>query len=149
MKLTEVFTKPKGKITWVKRSPKKYAARFSVGEDRIFEFMAVLGWTTEHQVHPLNIPLKKVWEVDFVQIKPTMDWDITGKGKPVEVMNKVLVAFKEFAKMAKPEYVTFTAKESSRMKLYNIMVKKLARGLGFKILIAQQGTYVLQGKRIK
>ena len=89
MKLTEVFTKPKGKITWVKRSPKKYAARFSVGEDRIFEFMAVLGWTTEHQVHPLNIPLKKVWEVDFVQIKPTMDWDITGKGKPVEVMNKL------------------------------------------------------------
>ena len=149
MKLIEVFTKPKGKIKWVTRSPKKYAAQFSVGEDRVFEFMAVLGWTTEHQVHPLNIPLKKVWEVDFVQIKPTMDWDITGKGKPVEVMNKVLVAFKEFVKMAKPEYVTFTAKESSRMKLYNIMVKKLARGLGFKILIAQQGTYVLQGKRIK
>ena len=149
MKLTEVFTKPKGKITWVKRSPKKYAARFSVGEDRIFEFMAVLGWTTEHQVHPLNIPLKKVWEVDFVQIKPTMDWDITGKGKPVEVMNKVLVAFKEFAKMAKPEYITFSAKEPSRMKLYNIMVKKLAKGLGFEVLPAEGGNYVLKSKRAK
>ena len=120
-----------------------------MGEDRIFEFMAVLGWTTPHQVHPLNIPLKKVWEVDFVQIKPTMDWDITGKGKPVEVMNKVLVAFKEFAKMAKPEYITFSAKEPSRMKLYNIMVKKLAKGLGFEVLPAEGGNYVLKSRRVK
>ena len=150
MRLKEVFTKPKGKIKWVERSPKHYAAEYGVGQDRIFEFIALLGHTTDDMIFPVeDIPLEKIWLVGFAQKRPTFSHQITGKGKAIEVMNKSLAAFKEFAKMAKPEYITFSAKEPSRMKLYNIMVKKLARGLGFKILIAQQGTYVLQGKRIK
>jgi len=75
--------------------------------------------------------------------------DITGEGKPIEVFNKALAAMKEFVKGAKPKYIYFSAKEPSRMKLYNIMVKKLASSMGFKVLNASQGNYLLQNKRVK
>ena len=56
---------------------------------------------------------------------------------------------KEFVKGAKPKYIYFSAKESSRMKLYNLMVKRLASGAGFKVINASQGNYLLQNKRVK
>jgi hypothetical protein len=43
----------------------------------------------------------------------------------------------------------FSAKEPSRMKLYNLMVKKLASGAGFKVINASQGNYLLQNRRVK
>ena len=151
MKLIEVFTKPKGKIKWIKQTPMVWRGSFEVGE-RKFLFTAAMGGADESTIYPLKLSREEIadiWIVGFMQTEPKPSHDITAGGKPIEVMNKSLVAFKEFAKKAKPQYVTFSAKESSRMKLYNIMVKKLARGLGFKILTAQQGTYVLQSKRIK
>ena len=150
MRLKEVFTKPKGKIKWVERSPKHYAAEYGVGQDRIFEFIALRGHTTEDMIFPVEgIPLEKVWLIGFAQKKPEYSHRITGKGDAIEVMNKTLVAFKEFAKMAKPEYITFSAKEPSRMKLYNIMVKKLMKGLGFEVLTTDSGNYVLKRKGAK
>ena len=150
MRLKEVFTKPKGKIKWVERSPKHYAAEYGVGQDRIFEFIALLGHTTDDMIYPVeDVPLEKIWLVGFAQKRPTFSHQITGKGKAIEVMNKSLAAFKEFAKMAKPEYITFSAKEPSRMKLYNIMVKKLARGLGFEVLTTDSGNYVLKRKGVR
>ena len=68
MRLKEVFTKPKGKIKWVERSPKHYAAEYGVGQDRIFEFIALRGHTTEDMIFPVEgIPLEKVWLIGFAQ----------------------------------------------------------------------------------
>ena len=72
MKLEEVFTKPKGKIKWVERSPKHYAAEYGVGQDRIFEFIALLGHTTDDMIYPVeDVPLEKIWLVGFAQKRPT------------------------------------------------------------------------------
>ena len=150
MKLIEVFTKPKGKIKWRKRGSGGWAGTFEI-DDREFEFTAFKG-VDASLVYPLTdkeINKRQTWEVVFYQTRPKIDDEITGGGKPVEVFNKALVAFKEFVKGAKPKYIAFTAKEPSRMKLYNIMAKKLSRGLGFKVLSAKSGTYVLQSKRVK
>ena len=157
MKLREVFTKPKGKIKWTTKTAKKWVGNYSV-DDRGFEFNAMKGDVDDSELHPYEdkVDKKETWFVGFFQLKPGQlgtDWrrggttDITGKGKSIEVLNKTLVAAKEFVKGAKPAYIYFSAKEPSRMKLYNIMVKKLASSMGFKVLNASQGNYLLQSKR--
>ena len=149
MKLTEVFAKPKGKVKWTSKSSTKWEGTFAV-EDRVFEFRATLGKADESMIYPVKLSkeeLEDVWELQFVQKWPDYSLEITGGGKPIEVLNKALVAAKEFVKRAKPAYINFSAKEPSRMKLYNIMVKKLSSSMGFKVLNASQGNYLLQSKR--
>ena len=154
MKLTEVFTKPKGKIKWNRKSATKWDGVFSV-DDREFRFMALIGAIDDSELHPYEdkVDKKETWNVSFHQSKVggkrATDTGITGAGKPIEVFNGALAAIKEFVKGAKPKYIYFSAKEPSRMKLYNIMVRKLASGLGFKVINASQGNYLLQNKRIK
>ena len=153
MKLTEVFTKPKGKLKWKTKTAKKWNAEFSVG-DRKFEFMALKGAVDDSELYPHEdeVDQKEAWSVGFVQAgtgKGSARTDITGEGKPIEIFNKALAAMKEFVKGAKPKYIYFSAKEPSRMKLYNLMVKKLASGVGFKVINASQGNYLLQNKRAK
>ena len=153
MKLTEVFTKPKGKIKWKTKSATNWTGVFSVG-DRKFVFVALKGAVEESELYPHEdeVDQKEAWAVGFVQDatrKGKARIDITGEGKPIEVFNKTLAAMKEFVKGAKPKYIYFSAKEPSRMKLYNLMVKKLASGMGFKVINASQGNYLLQNKRIK
>ena len=151
MKLIEVFTKPKGKIKWSFKSSTKWEGTFAVGE-RVFVFTAGMGRADESMVHPIKMSreeIESVWVVDFMQVKPTVSNDITGGGKAIEVFNNALVAAKEFVKGEKPKYISFTAKETSRMRLYNVMVKKLAQGLGYKPLPVSGGNYLLKSKRIK
>ena len=154
MKLAEVFTKPKGKIKWKRKSATRWDGVFSV-DDREFRFMALIGAIDDSELHPYEdkVDKKETWNVSFHQStvggKRATDTGITGAGKPIEVFNGALAAIKEFVKGAKPKYIYFSAKEPSRMKLYNLMVKKLASGLGFKVINASQGNYLLQNKRIK
>ena len=153
MKLAEVFTKPKGKIKWKRKSATKWDGVFSVDE-REFRFMALIGAIDDSELHPYEdkVDKKETWNVSFHQSKVggkrATDTGITGAGKPIEVFNGALAAIKEFVKGAKPKYIYFSAKEPSRMKLYNLMVKKLASGLGFKVINASQGNYLLQKKRL-
>jgi hypothetical protein len=153
MKLAEVFTKPKGKIKWKRKSATKWDGVFSV-DDREFRFMALIGAIDDSELHPYEdkVDKKETWNVSFHQSKVggkrATDTGITGAGKPIEVFNGALAAIKEFVKGAKPKYIYFSAKEPSRMKLYNLMVKKLASGLGFKVINASQGNYLLQKKRL-
>jgi len=154
MKLAEVFTKPKGKIKWKRKSATRWDGVFSV-DDREFRFMALIGAIDDSELHPYEdkVDKKETWNVSFHQSKVggkrATDTGITGAGKPIEVFNGALAAIKEFVKGAKPKYIYFSAKEPSRMKLYNLMIKKLASGLGFKVINASQGNYLLQNKRIK
>ena len=153
MKLREVFTKPKGKIKWKTKTAKNWNAEFSVG-DRKFMFIALKGVVDESELYPHEdeVDQKEAWAVGFGRYttrKSRARTDITGEGKPIEVFNGALAAMKKFVKGAKPKYIYFSAKEPSRMKLYNLMVKKLASGLGFKVINASQGNYLLQNKRVK
>ena len=157
MKLTEVFTKPKGKIKWKTKSATNWTGEFSV-DDRKFAFIALKGAVEESELYPHEdeVDQKEAWAVGFVQMGTRKDTaaarnfgrvDITGGGNPIEVFNGALAAMKEFVKGAKPKYIYFSAKEPSRMKLYNLMVKKLASSAGFKVINASQGNYLLQNKR--
>ena len=154
MKLAEVFTKPKGKINWKRKSAAEWAGVFSVG-DREFRFMAQKGGVDDSELfpHEEEVDKKEVWSVGFAQSrvggKAKASTDITGAGKPIEVFNKAIVAMKEFVKGARPKYIYFSAKEPSRMKLYNIMVKKLSSSAGLKVINSAQGNYLLQNKKIK
>ena len=153
MKLREVFAKPKGKIKWKTKTAKKWNGEFSIG-DRKFVFIAIKGTVDDSELYPHEdeVDKKEAWSVGFVQDatrKGKARIDITGEGKPIEVFNKTLAAMKEFVKGSNPKYIYFSAKEPSRMKLYNLMVKKLASGMGFKVINASQGNYLLQNKRIK
>jgi hypothetical protein len=151
MKLTEVFTKPKGKITWKKRTSLVWRGFFDVG-DRVFEFTAGKGGAEVSMVHPVELTgeeIGDIWIIGFMQVKPDASHDITGGGKPVEVFNKALAALKELVKVEKPVYISFGAKEPNRMRLYNAMVKKLAKGLGYKALPVSGGNYLLKSKRAK
>lgn len=157
MKLTEVFTNPKGKIKWKTKTAKEWKGEFSVG-DRKFLFNATKGTVDESGLHPHEdeVDQKEVWLVEFLQIGTGKDTafarnfgraDITGGGKPIDVFNKVIAAMKEFVKGSKPKYIYFSAKEPSRMKLYNLMVKKLASSAAFSVINASQGNYLLQNNR--
>jgi len=154
MKLAEVFTKPKGKIKWKRKNTFKWDGVFSVGS-REFRFMALIGAVDDSELYPYEdkVDKEETWNVSFHQSKiggkPATDPGITGAGKPIEVFNGALAAMKEFVKGAKPKYIYFSAKEPSRMKLYNLMVKNLASGVGFKVINASQGNYLLQNKIIK
>ena len=151
MKLTEVFAKPKGKVKWTSKSSTKWEGTFTVG-DRVFEFTANMGRADESMIHPVKLSkeeLADVWELQFVQKWPDYSLEITGGGKAIEVFNNALVAVKEFVKRQKPKYINFSAKEINRMKLYNAMVKKLSKGLGYKPLLATGGNYLLKSKRAK
>ena len=152
MKLTEVFTKPKGKIKWNRKSAFKWDGVFSVGS-REFRFMALIGAVDDSELYPYEdkVDKEETWNVSFHQSKiggkPATDPGITGAGKPIEVFNGALAAMKEFVKGTKPKYIYFSAKEPSRMKLYNLMVKKLASSAGFKVINASQGNYLLHNKK--
>jgi len=151
MKLTEVFAKPKGKIKWAKQTSMMWRGSFEVG-DRKFMFMAAMGGADESLVYPLTLSREEIgdiWIVSFMQTKPETSHDITGGGKPIEVFNNALAALKELVRREKPKYISFSAKETSRMRLYNVMIKKLAKGLGYKALPVSGGMYLLKSKRAK
>lgn len=133
MKLREVFTKPKGKIKWTTKTAKKWVGNYSV-DDRGFEFNAMKGDVDDSELHPYEdkVDKKETWFVVFFQLEPgyigpaaarRRYTDITGKGKSIEVLNKTLVAAKEFVKGAKPAYIYFSAKEPSKYE--KMVVDKL------------------------
>ncbi len=151
MKLIEVFTKPKGKIKWTRQTPMVWRGSFDV-EDRKFVFTAARGGADESLIHPVKLSKEEIgdiWIVGFVQTRPSITHDITGGGKPIEVFNNALAALKELVRREKPKYISFSAKETSRMRLYNVMIKKLAKGLGYKALPVSGGNYLLKSKRAK
>ena len=103
----------------------------------------------KNNVEIIKEEIVDIWIVGFVQTRPSITHDITGGGKPIEVFNNALAAIKELVRREKPKYISFSAKETSRMKLYNVMIKKLAKGLGYKALPVSGGNYLLKSKRAK
>ena len=155
MKLAEVFAKPKGKINWRVKNDNAWTGIFSVG-DREFYFMATRRGVDDSELHPYEDKIDKndVYAISFAQVDrdpnrkgPKYQTDITGGGKPIDVFNGALVGLQQFIKAVKPRFIQFAAKEPSRMKLYKIMVRKLAGGMGFKLLKTTPGNFLLWNKK--
>lgn len=85
---------------------------------------------------------EKVWEFEFSLYPKLTDRALMRKIKDIYGLNKlgnerlimatVLKFAKRFADKYKPAYVYFSAKESSRQKLYGRLVRIFASGMGYK-----------------
>ena len=63
----------------------------------------------------------------------TQYYFLSGTGDAMRVMATILVIIKDFIKQIKPQYITFDAKEKSRQKLYDRMIKVLSSKFGYKL----------------
>ena len=57
---------------------------------------------------------------------------LTGSGNAQRVLATVLVIIKDFIKREEPQFLTFSAEERSRIKLYDRMIKVLSSKFGYK-----------------
>lgn len=73
---------------------------------------------------------KKVWEIIFDRNGSV---DITNKGQAFKILATVVKITKDFINKEKPKYLIFSAKEQSRVRLYDRFAKGLSM-FGYKIL---------------
>ena len=99
-----------------------------------------------------------VWEIEFEWVPDNYEYGtidpfgVTGKmkGKSFEVFSGVATVVNRFIKEKKPNYFIFSAKESSRIKLYDTMTKLIVQKIPYtvkKIKMPNGGTsYLFRGK---
>jgi len=111
-----------------------YEIEFDVG-GREYIFHAEeyrLEWESRQMREFLGVPKYKgpavIWDVEFKEINfsnPRDSHSITGtaKGQALEVFSAVAVCLKHFVLKKRPDIVTFSAKEPSRIRVYNRLAK--------------------------
>jgi hypothetical protein len=67
--------------------------------------------------------------VDF-EFEVGDDKGVSGGGDQYAIFNTVIQAFEQYLKTKKPEYITFSAKESNRFRIYAKLVNRLVGGHG-------------------
>lgn len=73
------------------------------------------------------------WEVSFGNMSHGDDgYGITNTGNEIKVFSTIVNIMKEFTKKNNPPGYYFSAKEQSRKKLYDAMIRKLAKGFKVK-----------------
>jgi len=94
-----------------------------------------------------------VWEIEFAAFTGNMDspWDISGKmgGRAQQVFSGVGTLLKKFIKARKPSAFYFSAKEPSRVKLYNHLSKLISKISGYryeKSNVPYRNTYLFHKK---
>lgn len=86
-------------------------------------------------VPPEILNAELIWNLSFqisVLGRPHIDdpWGVVPSGgQQIRILSTVVNALQEFAREAKPEVIGFTAKEPSRIKLYQRFVQQAARYL--------------------
>lgn len=118
MLICELFSKPL-EWSWTSRSDTLWTARFEV--DGI-DYQVYFTYDNESQDYP-------TWEVEFAALDDRINnpYGVSGTGHASTVFATVLDIIKDF-KSTHKEFITFTADEPSRKKLYTSLVKKLAQG---------------------
>lgn len=103
MLLIEVYDAP-GDWKMIQNNHEYYTADFTVGEEQ-YSFVAEYA------------DGKNMWWVDFIHAKHGSK--ISKTGKSIEVFATVVDIFKAFVSAKKPMNIAFTAKEPSRIRLYD------------------------------
>lgn len=129
MYLQEVLNKP-FPYKWTSKNPRQYVAQFSLsdGEEDIIVMFDNLRLTSDKAIKTLNVPEDMLGSFGYdVSFAKGNRFDVTGEGNGFRTFATIKNIFFEFMKIAKPvSFITFTAKESSRQKLYDRMAKMLA-----------------------
>lgn len=118
MRFFELFSKP---VTWHwdVQSKDSWIAIFYINN---IEYQVFFSYDDYSQDYP-------VWNVEFAAYgeKVQDPYSITGTGYSSYVFGTVIDIVKQF-KSTHKEFLTFTAEEPSRKKLYTALVKKLSQG---------------------
>tara|TARA_R110000744_G_scaffold9052_8_gene29489 strand:+ start:4949 stop:5383 length:435 start_codon:yes stop_codon:yes gene_type:complete len=124
VKLAEVFDQPE-KIKWKKKGSSDVGS--FIIEDNEYELF----------MNPYRDD-DKTWSIEFVQVANDSfarrgKTGITGAGNEVKLFSTVIAGIKQWVKKNKPEVIEFTASEPSRKKLYNSLIKRLSKEIGYEI----------------
>ncbi len=122
MKLIEIFNTV-DKIQWVTKKEDEWVGKFEIDDVEYRVFI-------EKIVFHYNGTVDKQWNIRF---EANNYVDLNNLGNEFKVFSIVVDAIKEFLKQEKTNFLNFTAKEYSRIKLYKRMIKKLAPTIGFKL----------------
>ncbi len=120
MKLQELFN-TSVEIFWKKNSRNLWIATFSIN-DKSYEFSAVNDETDDD------------WNVEFyLENSHTIKNDVTGTGDELVVFSTVLKILDKFIKDKDYPNIEFSAKEPSRKKLYDRMIRTLSSKYGYRL----------------
>ena len=125
MKLQELLDNP---VPWERseeQSPYEYSAEFDV--EGVHYSATMIG----DKDHP--------WELLFKATSGRDGWGITGTGNQFTVFATVFDFVKEAIKAKHMESFYFTAKESSRKRLYKLFAVNLAKAIGYTYKMIEEG----------
>ena len=132
MKLAELFDSKTEKLKWQKGQD-RWNTNFDIDGLPFSMFIALdelpdgsgkKGWEVAFGIDSFKLKRvkKKSAAIDKLKGKRWTDTHgILGTGNQGQVFSTVIAGLKEFVKSVKPEYISFSADESSRMKLYRRM----------------------------
>ena len=114
--ITEVFDKPLD-YEWFRKSNLIWGGSFYINDEYIVVSISERG-------------KPDFWNIDF--IGEVSGYKITGKGNSFQIFATIFKMIQEFLKTKKPKGIYFSAKESSRIKLYKMFIKKYSSKIGYK-----------------
>lgn len=115
-KLNELWNQP-ADWTWIERDPKEWEASFKINDVRYRVFL--IG--QDGRSVSLSFATGDNRE------------DITGDGNAFQVFATLKAILDDFLRHRKPKSISFSANESSRIKLYHRMANQLAQAVGGKV----------------
>jgi hypothetical protein len=148
MKLYELWNEPLP-VKWIQKTEYAWEGDFTVGN--IPYYIYIFNEKQADQKHSLLPPAiyekykdilqtEGVWEVEFKIDTNNIDYEqkekmraqrgsdypfsILGTGNAIGVFSTILAALKEFVTQAHPSLIYFEAKEETRVKLYNRLVRQ-------------------------
>ena len=144
--LTEAFNSA---VAWeyekVRRRSSSHDYVFNIGD---IKYRASLFLESSRGVYALdytydeeNIVNTLGWHVDWAGNSNVRVWgfvfdangsqEITGSGNQFQVFATIGSIFKDAVKRAKPDVILFKAEEASRVRLYNALLPKMAKSIGY------------------
>lgn len=150
MKLFELFNEKNGRFSWKISDDeslyKKYDIALSNGSFYVVTFSK--GIKREYFLDDNSYRHEDIWEIYFCRSnekfsdKTGQDF-ITGTGNSFEVFNAIFFCVQDFIRRYNPTKLNFVAAnyEESRVKLYNILTKKLTSQSNWKLKINDSDGY--------
>lgn len=108
----------------------EFNADFELDSGLTYVFTALVETTPPPFIAKMVDPTADIWVVQF-DTEDGSDFEITGTGQQFTVFATIADILKMFIFRRKPDVFYFSAKENSRIKLYNIFAAKIAKDFNY------------------
>ena len=129
-RITELMDKPLDWKMYVDQS-NEFKADFELNDDLTYIFSAIVEIHTPPFIINMVDPTANIWVIEF-SIEDG-SFELTGTGNQFTVFATVADILKMFIFRRKPEIFYFSAKEDSRIRLYNVFAKKIAKNFKYNL----------------